>query len=98
MFYRDKDVRNILETIQRKKVNRIDHILLRNCFLKHIIEGQIEETIEVTGRRGRRRKQLTDDLKDFEVRHPRCVSNKSNVMCTQYVVKHNLVLDGILIY
>ena len=34
----------------------------------------------------------------FEVRHPRCVSNKSNVMCTQYVVKHNVILDGMLIY
>jgi len=34
----------------------------------------------------------------FEVRHPRCVSNKSNVMCTQYVVKHNLALDGIIFF
>ena len=35
---------------------------------------------------------------DFEVRHPRCVSNKSNVKCIQYDVKHNLVLDGIIVY
>jgi len=32
----------------------------------------------------------------FEVRHPRCVSNKSNVMCIQYVVKHNLIQDSML--
>jgi hypothetical protein len=31
---------------------------------KHVTEGQIEERIEVTGRRGRRRKQLLDDLKE----------------------------------
>jgi hypothetical protein len=28
------------------------------------MEGKIEERIEVTGRRGRRRKQLLDDLKE----------------------------------
>jgi len=33
--------------------------LCRNCLLKHVIEGKIE----VTGRQGRRRKQLLDDLK-----------------------------------
>jgi len=34
----------------------------------------------------------------FEVRHPRCVSTNPNVECIQYDVKHNLVLDGILVY
>jgi hypothetical protein len=29
-----------------------------------VIEGKLEGRIEVTGRRGRRRKQLLDDLKD----------------------------------
>jgi hypothetical protein len=42
----------------------IGHILHRNCFLKHAIEGKIEGRIEWTGRRGRRCKQLLDDLKD----------------------------------
>jgi hypothetical protein len=32
--------------------------------LKHVIEGKIEERIEVTGRRGRRHQQLLDDLKE----------------------------------
>jgi len=35
-----------------------------NCILKQVIEGNIEGGIEVTGRRGRRRKKLTDDLKE----------------------------------
>jgi len=39
-------------------------MLLRNCLLKHVIEGKIEEKIEVTGRRGRRCKQLLVDLKE----------------------------------
>jgi len=40
------------------------HILRRNFLLKHIIDGKIEGTIEVTGRRGRRREQLLDDVKE----------------------------------
>jgi hypothetical protein len=36
----------------------------RNCLLKHVIEGRLEGTTEMTGRRGRRRKQLLDDLKE----------------------------------
>jgi hypothetical protein len=36
----------------------------RNFLLKHVIEGEVEERIEVTGRRGRRRKQLLDALKE----------------------------------
>jgi len=37
--------------------------LHRNCLLKQIIEGNIEGRIEVTRRKGRRPKQLLDDLK-----------------------------------
>ena len=43
------------------------HILLRNCLRKHIIEGKMKGRIEVTGRRGIRRKQLLDDLKERRV-------------------------------
>jgi len=32
----------------------------------------------------------------FEVRHPRCVSNKSNCKVYAYIVKHNYVLSGML--
>ena len=34
-----------------------------NCLLKQIIEGKIKGEMEVTRRRGRRRKKLLDDLK-----------------------------------
>jgi len=38
--------------------------LRRNCLLQRVIEGKIKGGIEVTGRRGRRRKKLLDDLKE----------------------------------
>jgi hypothetical protein len=62
VLHRVKEERNILHTIKRRKANWIGHILSRNCLLKHVIEGKLEGRIEMTGRRGRRRKQLLDDL------------------------------------
>ena len=47
-----KEERNILRTTKRRKVNWFDHILRRNCFLKHFTERKME----VTERQGRRRK------------------------------------------
>jgi len=35
-----------------------------NCHIKRVIEGKIEGRVEVTGRRGRRRKQLLDEFKE----------------------------------
>jgi hypothetical protein len=59
-----KEKRNIVHTIKkRRKANWIGHILRRNCPLKHVIRGKLEGRIEMTGRRGRKRKQLLDDLK-----------------------------------
>jgi hypothetical protein len=49
---------------KRKKANGIGHILRRNYLLKHVIQGKIEGRIEVTGRRGRRPKQLLDEFKE----------------------------------
>jgi hypothetical protein len=63
-YYTVKEERNIVQTIKRRKANWIGHILCRNCLLKHVIEGKLEGRIEVTGRQGRRRKQLLDDLKE----------------------------------
>jgi hypothetical protein len=40
------------------------HILPRNCLLQQVIEGKIKGEIEVTGRRGRRRRKLLDVLKE----------------------------------
>jgi hypothetical protein len=37
--------------------------LRRNCVLRQVIEGKIKGGIEVTGRRGRRRRKLLDGLK-----------------------------------
>jgi hypothetical protein len=47
---------------RKRKANWIGHILRRNCLLKHVIEAEIKGQIEVTRRRGRRRKKLLDDL------------------------------------
>jgi hypothetical protein len=59
-----EEKRDILLTIKRRKTKWIGRILYRKCLLKHVNEGKIEGRIEVTGRRGRRRKQLLDDLKE----------------------------------
>jgi hypothetical protein len=59
-----KEQRNILHDISKRKANWIGHILLRNCLLRRVIEGKIKRGIEVTGRRGRRRKKLLGDLKE----------------------------------
>jgi hypothetical protein len=64
VLHRVKEERNIVHTIKRRKANLIGHILCRNCLLKHVIGGKLEGRIEMTGRRGRRRKQLLDDLKE----------------------------------
>jgi hypothetical protein len=62
VLHRVKEERNILLTIKRRNANWIGHILRRNCLPKHVIEGKLEGRIEMTRRRGRRRKQLLDDL------------------------------------
>jgi hypothetical protein len=47
---RVKEERNIPHTIKIRKATWIGHILCRNCLLKHVIEGEIKEGVEVTGR------------------------------------------------
>ena len=42
VLHRVREERNILHTVKRRKANWICHILRRNCFIKHVIEGQIE--------------------------------------------------------
>ena len=56
--------RNILYEIRKRKANWIGHILCTNCLLQQVIEGKIKGGIEVTGRRGRRRRKLLGDLKE----------------------------------
>ena len=63
---RVKEQRNILHEISKRKANWISHILRRKCLLQRVIEGKIKggRGIVVTGRRGRRRRKLLDDLKE----------------------------------
>jgi hypothetical protein len=42
----------------------IGHISRRNRLVKQVTEGKIKGEMEVTRRRGRRRKKLLDDLKN----------------------------------
>jgi len=64
VLLRVKEQRNILHEIRKRKANWIGHILRRNCLLQRVIEGKIQGGIEVTGRQGRRRRKLLDDLKE----------------------------------
>ena len=63
VLLRVKEQRNILQEISKRKAKWIGHILRRNCLLKRVIGGKIRVVIEVTGRQGRRRRKLLDDLK-----------------------------------
>ena len=56
--------RDILHEIRKRKANWIGHILCRNCLIRQVIEGKIKGEMEVTRRRGRRRKKLLDDLRE----------------------------------
>ena len=43
----------VLHTIKRRKANFMGHILRRNCLIKYVIEGKIQEKTEATERRGK---------------------------------------------
>jgi len=64
VLLRVKEQRNIPREIRKRKANWIGHILHRNCLLQRVTEGKIQGGIEVTGRQGRRRRKLLDDLKE----------------------------------
>jgi hypothetical protein len=55
-----------------------------NCLLKHIIEENIEEKLELTGRPEIRGRQLLDDLKEKKVY---CKLKEEALYCT---VKNSL--------
>jgi hypothetical protein len=42
--------RNILHTMKRREAPRIGHFLRRNCLLKHVEEGNIQERIKMAER------------------------------------------------
>jgi hypothetical protein len=64
VLLRIKEQRNILHEITKRKANWIGHILCRNCLLQRVIVEKIKGGVEVTDRRGRRRRKLLDDLKE----------------------------------
>jgi len=63
VLLRVREQRNILHEIRKRKANWIGHILRRNCLLQRVIEEKIKRGIEVTARRGRKRRKLLDVLK-----------------------------------
>jgi hypothetical protein len=64
VLLRVKEQSCILHEIRKRKANWIGHILRRNCLLQRVTEGKIQGGIAVTGRQGRRRRKLLDDLKE----------------------------------
>ena len=64
VLLRVKGQRNTLHEICKRKTKWIGHILRRNCLLQRVTEGKVQGGIEVTGRQGRRRRKLLDDLKE----------------------------------
>jgi hypothetical protein len=64
VLLRVSEQRNILHEIRKRTSNWNGHILHRNCLLNLVIEEKIQGQREVTRRRGRRRKELLDDLGD----------------------------------
>jgi len=64
VLFRVKEQRNILHKTRKRKANWIGHILRRNCLLQRVTEGKIQGGIEVTGRQGRSRRKLLDDLRE----------------------------------
>jgi len=64
VLLRVKEQKNILHEISKRKANWIGHILHRNRLVQRVTEGKIKVGIEVTVRRGRRRRELLDDLKE----------------------------------
>jgi hypothetical protein len=63
VLLRVMEQRNILHESKRK-ATWIGHILRRNCLLQQVTEGKIKGGIEVTERRGRRRRKLLDDINE----------------------------------
>ena len=59
---RVKEQTNILHEIRKRKANWIGHILRRNCLLQRVSEGKIQGGIQVTRRRGRRRRHIKEGV------------------------------------
>jgi hypothetical protein len=63
---KNEEILRAVESItKRMKVNRVGHIMSRDCLLKHVIEGKIKGRIEVMRRRRRRCQQTLDDFEEI---------------------------------
>jgi hypothetical protein len=69
VLHRVKKEGNILQTMKTRKVNWIGYILRRIYLLNYVTEGKIKGRVEVMGRRGRRRKNLFDDLEEKDTEY-----------------------------
>jgi hypothetical protein len=76
VLHRVKEEGNILNTIKRRKVNSLDHVLRTDSFLKHVIKGKLEGRTEESGRRC---KQLMDDIKEKILETERGCTRSHNV-------------------
>ena len=76
VLLRVMEQRDILHEISKRKCNWIGHILRRNCLLQRVVEGKVKGFIEVTGRRGRRRRKLVDDINPYHTNVENRVSSK----------------------
>ena len=65
VLLRVNEQRNILHEIRKRKANWIGYSWRRSCLLKWGIEEKIDGRIQVAGRRGRRSKQLLEELKEM---------------------------------
>ena len=63
-LYDDKEERNIVNTIKRRKANWISHILRTNCLLKNVIERGERRKRICDWKTRKRRKWLRDNLKE----------------------------------
>jgi len=54
VLQRVKEEGNILRTIKRRMATWIGHVLIRNCLLKGIIDGNMEGRLEVMERSARK--------------------------------------------
>ena len=61
-----KENGSILHTIETRKAIWVCQNRRRNCVLKHVIEGNVEGRIEVTGRRGRGSNQVLGNKEVME--------------------------------
>jgi hypothetical protein len=64
VLLRVKEQWNILHEIRKRKANWIGHIFFFFFLLQRVIKDKIQGGISVTGRPGRRRIKLLDDLKE----------------------------------